>query len=155
MAEIQQQAEAAQPTQTAAATSVPQTLRPVHHALSYIEIGVKDLAAACDFFARAFGWQFNDYGGHYAGIRAPGGQGEIGGLSPSAGAVSQPGTGRAAGSNVSNPLVLLFSTDLDATLISVRRAGGEIVSGPYEFPGGRRFEFLDPSGNRLGVFADS
>jgi len=27
------------------------------------------------------------------------------------------------------------------------------VNGPYEFPGGRRFEFSDPSGNELGVWA--
>ena len=31
--------------------------------------------------------------------------------------------------------------------------GGSIVNGPYEFPGGRRFEFSDPSGNELGVWA--
>lgn len=31
--------------------------------------------------------------------------------------------------------------------------GGEIVNEPYEFPGGRRFHFLDPSGNELGVWA--
>jgi len=27
------------------------------------------------------------------------------------------------------------------------------LAGPYEFPGGRRFEFTDPSRNRLGVFS--
>ena len=27
------------------------------------------------------------------------------------------------------------------------------MNGPYEFPGGRRFEFSDPSGNELGVWA--
>ena len=26
--------------------------------------------------------------------------------------------------------------------------------GPYEFPGGRRFHFLDPSGKELGVWAE-
>jgi predicted enzyme related to lactoylglutathione lyase len=51
--------------------------------------------------------------------------------------------------------VLLFSEDLDATVAAVEDAGGTIVAGPYAFPGGRRFEFTDPSGNRLGVFADS
>jgi uncharacterized protein len=28
------------------------------------------------------------------------------------------------------------------------------MSVPYEFPGGRRFHFLDPSGNELGVWAE-
>ena len=52
------------------------------------------------------------------------------------------------------PLVLLYSADLDASAEAVRRAGGQVVSGPYEFPGGRRFHFTDPSGNELGVWAE-
>ncbi|MBT2517634.1 hypothetical protein J7E29_09340 [Streptomyces sp. ISL-90] len=51
------------------------------------------------------------------------------------------------------PLVLLYSDDLDITAAAVTDAGGEIVNGPYEFPGGRRFHFVDPSGNELGVWA--
>ncbi|MGF2948601.1 VOC family protein [Microbacterium alcoholitolerans] len=46
------------------------------------------------------------------------------------------------------------SDDLDATVTAVTSAGGTIVAGPYPFPGGRRFEFTDPSGNRLGVYAE-
>jgi hypothetical protein len=52
------------------------------------------------------------------------------------------------------PLVLLFSADLDATVAAVTRAGGQVVNGPYEFPGGRRFHFTDPSGNELGVWSE-
>ncbi|MFB7886733.1 hypothetical protein ACWFQT_06675 [Cellulosimicrobium cellulans] len=37
----------------------------------------------------------------------------------------------------------------------MQSAGGQVVEGPYEFPGGRRFHFLDPSGNELGVWATS
>ena len=51
--------------------------------------------------------------------------------------------------------MLLFSDDLDATLAAVAAAGGEIVNGPYDFPGGRRFHFVDPSGNELGVWAEA
>ena len=51
--------------------------------------------------------------------------------------------------------MLLFSDDLDATLAAVTAAGGEIVNGPYDFPGGRRFHFVDPSGNELGVWAEA
>ncbi|HEX7351445.1 VOC family protein [Brachybacterium sp.] len=114
-----------------------------HHAISYIELGVTDLAAARTFYESAFGWEFNDYGPAYSGIRAADGEGEIGGLNPGA----EPST--------AGPLVLLFSEDLDATVEAVKGAGGTVVAGPYEFPGGRRFEFTDTSGNRLGVFADS
>ncbi|MFC0673008.1 VOC family protein [Brachybacterium hainanense] len=117
--------------------------QPVHHAISYIEFGVTDLEAARAFYAAAFGWEFHDYGPEYAGIRAADGDGEIGGLSTF------------AAPSADGPLVLLFSTDLDATVTAVTDAGGTIVAGPYAFPGGRRFEFTDPSGNRLGVFAEA
>ena len=113
-----------------------------HHAISYIELGVTDLAAARAFYEAAFGWEFTSYGPGYAGIKAPDGEGEVGGLD----AGSAP--------SAAGPLVLLFSEDLDATVEAVTQAGGSIVVPPYDFPGGRRFEFADPSGNRLGVFAE-
>ena len=40
-----------------------------HHAIDYIELSVRDVAAAKRFYGQAFGWQFNDYGPGYAGIR--------------------------------------------------------------------------------------
>jgi predicted enzyme related to lactoylglutathione lyase len=116
---------------------------PVHHALTYLELGVTDLAATRAFYEQAFGWSFVDYGPAYAGIAAPDGDGEVGGLNP------------AAAPSAEGPLALLFSADLDASVTAVQEAGGEIAAGPYAFPGGRRFEFLDPSGNRLGVFSET
>jgi uncharacterized protein len=53
------------------------------------------------------------------------------------------------------PFVLLYSTDLDRSVEAVKNAGGHVVNGPYEFPGGRRFHFTDPSGNELGVWAEA
>ena len=114
-----------------------------HHALDYVELNVTDLAATRRFYEAAFGWEFNDYGPAYAGIRAPDGEGEVGGLN----ATAEPRRG--------GPLVLLWSDDLDATVAAVREAGGEVLEGPYEFPGGRRFHFADPSGNELGVWAQT
>lgn len=113
----------------------------VHHAIDYIEINTSDLAASRSFYEQAFGWSFNDYGPTYAGIRAASGDGEVGGLNGE----REPGPG--------GPLVLLFSDDLDATVAAVESAGGTITAAPYEFPGGRRFEFADPVGNVLGVWA--
>jgi predicted enzyme related to lactoylglutathione lyase len=115
----------------------------VHHAIDYIELRVTDLAAARAFYEAAFGWQFNDYGPAYAGIRSVDGDGEIGGLN----ATETPVRG--------GPLVLLYSDDLDATVSAVGEAGGEVLAGPYDFPGGRRFHFADPSGNELGVWSSS
>lgn len=111
----------------------------VHHAIDYIEFGVTDMAESKRFYQAAFGWQFNDYGPDYAGIRKPGG--EAGGLrlEPEV----SPG----------GPLVVLYSEDLDATVARVRQAGARITKEPFDFPGGRRFQFEDPSGNELGVWS--
>lgn len=113
-----------------------------HHEIDYIEISVTDVARAKRFYADAFGWRFTDYGPDYAGIAGPeGSPGEVGGL-VKADDVSPGGT-----------LVVLFSADLDASVAAVVAAGGTIAEEPFNFPGGRRFHFTDPSGNRLGVWA--
>ena len=113
-----------------------------HHVIDYIEFAVTDIAAAKAFYADAFGWTFNDYGPDYAGIQKAGG-GEVGGLRLAANVL--PG----------GPLVVLYSSDLDASLVKVRQAGGRIVKEPFVFPGGRRFHFADPSDNELAVWAEA
>jgi predicted enzyme related to lactoylglutathione lyase len=115
-----------------------------HHSIDYVELSVTDLVAAKRFYTEAFGWEFTDYGPGYAGIRGAEGAPEAGGLA----LTDEPP--RAGG-----PLVLLFSADLDRTLAAVTGAGGTVASGPYDFPGGRRFTFRDPSGNELGVWAEA
>ncbi len=43
---------------------------------------------------------------------------------------------------------------LAAIEAGVKENGGRIVRDTYEFPGGRRFHFTDPSGNELAVWSD-
>ena len=112
---------------------------PTHHAIDYVEFSVRDLAEAKRFYAAAFGWQFTDYGPTYAGVRAPGADGEVGGLAQT----DDVQTG--------GPLVVLTSDDLEASLAAVEAAGGVVSTPPFAFPGGRRFQFRDPSGNELAV----
>ncbi len=114
----------------------------LHHAIDYIEFGVTNMAESKRFYAAAFDWGFNDYGPTYAGIQRQGEDGEAGGfrLEPDV----SPG----------GPLVILYSNDLERSLAAVREAGGEITQEPFEFPGGRRFHFKDPSGNELAVWSD-
>ena len=50
------------------------------------------------------------------------------------------------------PLVVLYSEDLAASQAAVEAAGGTIAKDIFEFPGGRRFHFSDPSGNELAVW---
>ena len=118
----------------------------VHHAIDYVELTVTDLERSKRFYAEAFGWEFNDYGPEYAGIRNTVGAdpAEVGGLRADA---TMPAAGGA--------LVLLYSADLDESVAAVTSAGGEVVEGPYGFPGGRRFHFRDPSGNQLGVWSEA
>jgi uncharacterized protein len=111
-----------------------------HHRIDYIEFAVRDLAAAKRFYAEAFGWEFNDYGPEYAGIKS--GDGEAGGMYPS----DQVRSG--------GPLVILYSRDLEQSLTAVKAAGGTVSKDTFAFPGGRRFHFLDPSGNELAVWSD-
>ncbi len=40
-----------------------------HHVIDYIELNVVDLAASRAFYEQAFGWEFNDYGPDYAGMK--------------------------------------------------------------------------------------
>ena len=114
-----------------------------HHVIDYFEISVGDVAEAKAFYGSAFGWSFNDYGDDYAGIKSPTGDGEVGGLA--AGRDSGPG----------GVLALVYSQDLDASVAAVETAGGTVLEPPYDYPGGRRFFFADPSGNKLGVYEPS
>lgn len=116
---------------------------PVHHSINYVELVVTDIDAAKRFYTDAFVWSFVEYGPAYAGIASLTGDGsEVGGLLLAD-----------AARPVGGPLVLLYSDDLDATQGAIEAAGGSVVEGPYEFPGGRRLHFTDPSGNELGVWA--
>ena len=98
------------------------------------------MAKAKSFYSSAFGWTFNDYGPGYAGIQKE--NGEIGGLRLDK-KVSAGG-----------PLVILYSDNLDKSVQDVTEAGGKISAKPYAFPGGRRFQFTDPSGNELAVWSE-
>lgn len=113
-----------------------------HHGIDYIELAATDLATSKKFYTAAFGWQFTDYGPEYSGIQGVGR--EQGGLRHDPAYVGVRG----------GPLVVLFSSDLDATVKAVRGAGGVITTAPFEFPGGRRFHFTDPSGNELAVWSE-
>ncbi len=113
----------------------------VHHSVDYIEFAVADMSATKAFYASAFGWQFNEYGPGYSGIRK--GEGESGGFALASDEPTQ------------SPLVILFSENLEASLKAVEAAGGTITTPPFAFPGGRRFHFTDPNGTELAVWSES
>ncbi len=111
-----------------------------NHRLDYIEFATRDVPAAKKFYAAAFGWTFTDYGPDYAAFS----DGRIsGGFFASADTPEK-----------TNPLVVIFAADLENAAIRVQRAGGKIVKPAFDFPGGRRFHFTDPTGLELAVWSD-
>jgi|SRR5579871_1221520 len=112
-----------------------------HHRIDYFELPASDLEATKRFYAGAFDWKFTDYGPMYAGFTYPGADREAGGMS----------TDR---DHTTAPLAILYSADLEQSEETVRAAGGTITKPIFSFPGGRRFQFIDPSGNQLAVWSD-
>ena len=108
-----------------------------HHTVDYFEIPVMEIAGAKAFYAAAFGWAFTDHGPDYAEIQ---GAGLAGGLRV---VTSPPPTGGA--------LIIVYSDDLALSERAVTAAGATIVA-RHEFPGGKRFHFVDPGGCELAVW---
>ena len=117
-------------------------MKTANHQINYIEFSVTNLEESKNFYTQALGWKFTDYAPDYAGIQSMDGKGEMGGLS----VVEEVNTG--------GPLVVLYSTDLNASFEQVKAAGAKITKDIFEFPGGKRFEFQDPSGNALAIWSE-
>ncbi|QDU51686.1 VOC family protein [Gimesia panareensis] len=115
---------------------------PDHEKLNYVEFPARDLSATKTFFETVFGWSFTDYGPEYtaftnAGLEGGFFQSDLCSTTDKGGA-----------------LLVFYSRNLEDTLNKVEAAGGEIIKPIFSFPGGRRFQFREPSGNEFGVWAD-
>ncbi|HEX8526654.1 VOC family protein [Allosphingosinicella sp.] len=104
--------------------------------LNYVELPVSDVPAARGFYEAAFGWTMTAFGPTYAATLT--GDTDVG----------LQGDGSEA---TKAPLPVIEVPELEATLAAVERAGGTIVRTIFAFPGGRRFHFLDPSGNEVAA----
>ncbi|MFK7842024.1 MAG: VOC family protein [Sphingorhabdus sp.] len=102
---------------------------------NYLEMKASDLPASKAFYEQAFGFAFTDYGPEYTAVE--GGPVDI---------------GLAAGSEPVAPMPTFQTDDLEASLAQVKAAGGKIVHEIFAYPGGQRFECLDPAGNRLAIY---
>jgi predicted enzyme related to lactoylglutathione lyase len=103
-----------------------------------IELRVGDIGRARQFYERAFGWAFTDYGPTYCEFN----DGRLTGGLTIAGAETSGG-----------PLVILYADDLEATQARLEHLGAKIIRPTFAFPGGRRFHFLDPDGHELAVWS--
>jgi predicted enzyme related to lactoylglutathione lyase len=103
---------------------------------NYIELPAADIAASKAFYTKAFGWTLAEFGPSYAATTT----GDV-----------DVGLQGDASEAPAAPLPVIEVDDLDAALVAVTAAGGNIVRPTFAFPGGRRFHFRDPHGNELAV----
>jgi len=112
-----------------------------HHKINYVEIPTRDISVSKKFFAEVFDWRFTDYGPEYASIDNAS---LDGGFFSSEKMVS---------TKNGSVLVVLYSDDLEQTSEKVIAQGGHILQAIFNFPGGRRFHFSDPTGNEYAVWS--
>ena len=113
-----------------------------HEKINYVEYPAKDIEATKRFFTAAFGWSFVDYGPDYSAFSN---QGLDGGFFRSE-LTSTSKNGAA--------LIVFFSQNLEGTEVKVKKAGGVVSKEIFSFPGGRRFHFIEPSGNEFAVWSE-
>ncbi len=107
--------------------------------VDYVEFPATDIPATKRFYNAVFGWKFDDYGPDYIGFH----DGRLGG-----------GFYKAPHAGPGGALVVIYAADMEATQARVVQAGGKILRPTFDFPGGRRFHFSDPSGNELSVWSE-
>ena len=105
--------------------------------LDYIEFSSPELDRTQAFFQSCFGWEFVNYGDDYRDIQNAG----LGG-------------GIARGPHRA-PMPILKTDRLEDTLEQIRAAGAEVTAEIFDFPGGRRFQFIEPGGTEMGVWSES
>ena len=107
--------------------------------IDYIEFPATNIADTKKFYSQVFGWEFTDYGPTYTCFS----DGRLsGGFTTDAGVTPR------------GVLIVLYSRELDVMHGKVTKHGARITRETFDFPGGRRFHFSDPSGNELAVWSD-
>jgi len=111
----------------------------INNHINYIEFKATNLEDIKAFYSQAFNWTFTDYGPTYIAFSESGIQG---------------GFEKTDEPIVNGVLVILYHDNLDAIKSKITDANGVISLDIFSFPGGRRFHFVDPSGNELAVWSD-
>jgi predicted enzyme related to lactoylglutathione lyase len=108
--------------------------------IDYIELpanNIEELNKAKNFFSKAFGWSFQQWGDDYVDTKDSGVSSGINASSPPAA-----------------PLPVVHVTNIQVSYDKVKAAGGNITKEIFLFPGGKRFHFKDPAGNELAVWSE-
>ncbi|MCW8093409.1 VOC family protein [Alteromonas sp. ASW11-130] len=110
--------------------------------INYLEMPSRDLQKTKAFFGNVFNWSFTDYGEEYVAFTAS----EIEGGFYLNDQVSLRSNGAS--------LIVFYTTDLEQTQSIVERANGKINEPIFNFPGGRRFHFIEPGGSEFAMWSD-
>lgn len=113
-----------------------------HEKLNYVEFSAGNLNATKLFFTEVFGWEFTDYGPEYTAFSD---QGLDGGFYKG---------DRSSTTSTGGALLIFYSSNIEETMAKVSHHGGTIVKPIFEFPGGCRFHFTEPSGNEFAVWSE-
>ena len=110
--------------------------------IDYIEAPSRNLEETKRFFSALFGWSFVDYGPDYASFD----DGRMtGGFFKSE---------KTADVDSGAPLVVFYHGQLEKMQKKVVDLEGKITRGIFEFPGGRRFHFLEPGGGEFAIWSE-
>lgn len=110
--------------------------------IDFIEFPANDLPGSKMFFTDLMGWSLTDYGPDYTCFN----------------------DGRVAGGffrsekhflcEIGAPLVVFYKENLEDSREQVLALGGKICREIFNFPGGKRFHFTDPSGNEFAIWSE-
>lgn len=109
--------------------------------INYVEFPASNIVKTKAFFSAVFGWEFEDYGPEYTAFSMSGIEGGF----FKAELASTTNTGAA--------LVVLVTDEIEIMRDKVVSHGGKISKDIFSFPGGQRFQFIEPSGNELAVWS--
>nr|WP_321227826.1 VOC family protein [uncultured Psychroserpens sp.] len=107
--------------------------------INYIEFYANDLEKVKTFYTKVFGWTFTDYGPTYISFSN---SGLAGGFEQTDKTITN------------GALVVIHHNNLEVIKEQIIDFGCRISVDIFSFPGGRRFQFIDPSGNELAVWTE-
>lgn len=108
--------------------------------IDYIEFpasSIEELAQTKEFFSKAFGWSFQQWGDDYVDTKDSG-----------------VGSGISADNPSTAPLPVIYVSDIHKAYDRLKTTGATITKELFSFPGGQRFHFKDPAGNELAVWSN-
>ncbi|WP_323789633.1 VOC family protein [Psychroserpens sp.] len=108
--------------------------------INYIEFKANNLDKTKAFYSKAFNWTFTDYGPNYTAFEDSGVSG---------------GFEKTDDTITNGALIVLHHNNLETIKQNIIDLGGTIAVDIFSFPGGKRFQFLDPSGNELAVWCEA